>query len=372
MPPASHAPEPPAPRSPWLPKDLGDTLEPERNEWRFGGQRTTTPSALAEPPSATAEPEDAPSSEPVAPVDTAAAKRWLPPDPEETVRSSPPSPWVADAANGGSSETQLWLAPHAERPRVDRERDERAVRSYCGELCEPALVATVVVETMKRFEATPDAGEEELLAITRTAAARHARASSRRRGWRGALTAEHEDECARTQSLLAARANGELDANGRAELDKHLAACPRCQAAELRAARAERAFVATIGGDTAAGASPTSEWLVPGASATSSPTPDWSVPEAAPAVSSTSAWLVPDAAAAGVVEDREASANPEAPTNAEAPAAPGVAATPEAPASDDREASRGAERWVAPGLAAAAVGSAACAEQASASSPAAA
>lgn len=65
---------------------------------------------------------------------------------------------------------------------------------------------------------------------------------------------ERREGCNETPSLLAARANGELDAHRSRRLESHLGSCLRCQAAELRAARAERAFATVIGGGLVLGA----------------------------------------------------------------------------------------------------------------------
>ena len=55
-------------------------------------------------------------------------------------------------------------------------------------------------------------------------------------------------ECRQTPAGLAARANHELDADQAHRLEAHLDSCLRCQATELRIARAERAFATMAGG----------------------------------------------------------------------------------------------------------------------------
>lgn len=71
-------------------------------------------------------------------------------------------------------------------------------------------------------------------------AAKHAAVDPEIRGWRRVLAAERE--CSFTPFLLAARSNGELSDAARKGFERHLDACVTCQGAELRFARAERAF----------------------------------------------------------------------------------------------------------------------------------
>src|SRR5207245_1578280 len=89
-------------------------------------------------------------------------------------------------------------------------------------------------------------GDDQLLRVTRVAAAAHAPRKSTPRGLRGMLAAEHESECDLTPALLAEQANGELSPARQFKLENHLARCLLCRAAELRERRASRAFSAVL------------------------------------------------------------------------------------------------------------------------------
>jgi hypothetical protein len=120
-------------------------------------------------------------------------------------------------------------------------RRARAVEAYCRELLGPETAATAANEILGSLtRAISD--EAELLETTRTAAAERLTARSR---WNP--NADVAPECGRTPAHLAARANGTLDLEGKAQLETHLASCLLCRAAEVRAVRADRAFAGISG-----------------------------------------------------------------------------------------------------------------------------
>ena len=61
--------------------------------------------------------------------------------------------------------------------------------------------------------------------------------------------------CTLTRRRLAARANGSVSDSERAEFERHLSSCLVWRAAELHAARADRALAATLGLRASGGAS---------------------------------------------------------------------------------------------------------------------
>jgi hypothetical protein len=128
---------------------------------------------------------------------------------------------------------------------------------YCAELCAPSEAAAASAEVLGSSLGT----DEDLIRSTRIIAAEHTVVDPPSpRGRRGALSAERTAECASTPSLLAARANGELPGADSRAIERHLNCCLPCQALELRAHRAERAFAAIVGAG-GAGTAAASAWL---------------------------------------------------------------------------------------------------------------
>lgn len=267
---------PPAPQSPaedqpsvppattrWLPQDK-PAVDSAARRSHAGEQRSGPPAATRWLPEEQRRAEGDPVGE-----------DWLPAD-------SPTATTVADPKR----ERSRWLVSEAAAIQVQPARAERAVHIYCRELCAPLRVEQAVEQSLAAFEASSSpsaAGEDELLRITRVIAARYTSAAVARLGSSNLSAAE--DECRKTPERLATRANGELDVEEHVDLQRHLDGCPRCQASELRAARAEQGFVTTLAGASVP--------EVPGASALGeSATAE--VPTAAAAVS----LLVPATAAA--------------------------------------------------------------------------
>src|SRR5205807_9483830 len=120
-------------------------------------------------------------------------------------------------------------------------RQALAVESYSRELCPPEAAAGVADEVLGSFTGDDNV---ELLRHTRRTAAKHADVPSTRKGWR---RSDRNAACQATPGLLAARANDELDDARGERLEHHLNWCLICQAVELRARRAERAFAGVAG-----------------------------------------------------------------------------------------------------------------------------
>jgi hypothetical protein len=134
---------------------------------------------------------------------------------------------------GPKDESELELASYGRRM--------RAAVAYCREVF-PLGIASARAEQILSSLSGGISDERVLLELTRTAA--------------GKLLGEGDipdnaqapaPECGGIFSRLAARANGMSKAGERLRLEQHLAACVVCKAAELRAARAERAFAAILG-----------------------------------------------------------------------------------------------------------------------------
>lgn len=124
---------------------------------------------------------------------------------------------------------------------------EQAVAAYCLELCGPGLMA---VATFDALASVAGAGESAavdgaLLRATRATASGYA-PMVLRRGGREVLAPGEGSRCSLTPPRLARRANGTLDRYTRAALERHLAECLVCRAAEVRLARAERAFASVL------------------------------------------------------------------------------------------------------------------------------
>ncbi len=176
---------------------------------------------------------------------------------------------------------------------VDHDRRTRAVDVYCNELCPADAASAAATENLDSF---PGGDDSDLLRHIRVTAANHATVKPARRGWRQTFAAERDSECAATPVVLAERDNGALDPARAAELEKHLSSCATCQAAELRARRAERAFAAVIGGAAAAEiaskaqARPASAPVQTASGETAAPSPVLDPPTPQPAEAQT-AWL---------------------------------------------------------------------------------
>jgi hypothetical protein len=203
------------------------------------------------PPVAEPEPEPseaAPSEPAIEREDTAA--RWLvepaPATPDADAQPASAPALGTSPASGRLPDSSRASIPAAQ-PRDVLTADRRralAVEAYCREVCSPERARAAVGEIVDSSSGMRD---EELLRHTRTIAANYAPSKAPRRGWRRSEPAE----CEATPALLAARANEELDPERRDALERHLESCLNCQATELRAQRAERAF-AGIGGVIAA------------------------------------------------------------------------------------------------------------------------
>src|SRR5205807_6040717 len=122
-----------------------------------------------------------------------------------------------------------------------------AIQLYCRELCgSPRMTAAAAHVIGSISPADGDGGDDQLLRVTRSAAAAHAPRKASPSGLRGMLAAEHQSECDLTPALLAERANGELPPARQFKLENHLARCLFCGAAEVREQRASRAFSAVL------------------------------------------------------------------------------------------------------------------------------
>lgn len=117
----------------------------------------------------------------------------------------------------------------------------RAAVAYCRELF-PADVARASAEQILNSLSGGISDDRVLLELTRTAAAGLLERSRVEAG-----ADDRASDCKAIFGRLAARANGTLEAADRSRLEQHLASCIVCKAAELRAARADRAFAATLG-----------------------------------------------------------------------------------------------------------------------------
>jgi hypothetical protein len=102
--------------------------------------------------------------------------------------------------------------------------------------------ATVTANDILNSLTSNISDEGELLQTTRAAAAERLTARSQ---WDTA--AQVAPGCANTPLLLAARANDTLSDQDQSRLENHLASCLICRAAEVRTARADRAFAGIIG-----------------------------------------------------------------------------------------------------------------------------
>src|SRR5436305_12766589 len=107
-----------------------------------------------------------------------------------------------------------------------------------------AAAAAEVIDSIS--PADSGGGDDQLLRVTRVAAAAHAPRKAGPRGLRGMLAAEHQSECDGTPGLVAQRANGELTPARQFKLENHLVRCLFCRAAEVREQRASRAFAAVL------------------------------------------------------------------------------------------------------------------------------
>jgi hypothetical protein len=183
--------------------------------------------------------------------------------------ATPPVAWRpnAAAATGAVAEEEPAAEPKDWRPSQqvgDRRRfspqQELAVHAYCAELCEPAAARAAAEEALssvaaQRHDADGRERNARLLRSARIAAAAHssglsphlrtvARGPAKRSKLAAALAPDRDGACTRTPALLAAQANDELGDEDARALSQHLGDCLRCRAAEARAGRAERAFLA--------------------------------------------------------------------------------------------------------------------------------
>ena len=121
----------------------------------------------------------------------------------------------------------------------------KAVESYCRELSPSEEGANVARYTLSVLDVNNGA-DEALLMATRVFAAEGLTTSEVDGKRESQRVANHQDPCASTVGMLAARENGSLSSNEYARLERHLDDCLVCRAAELRAERADRAFAAIL------------------------------------------------------------------------------------------------------------------------------
>lgn|GEM_PF-6054366 len=139
----------------------------------------------------------------------------------------------------------------------------QAVEAYCRDYCErdaaqaAALLAVDEFNTGVHHHNHHEEDNAALLHATRRAAASYPRVPFSAAGWRARLTrslsGESREACLQTSMLLAARANGEINAKELSELRAHLETCRECPALEGRMAAAAEAFNAAL---SAAGIAP--------------------------------------------------------------------------------------------------------------------
>jgi hypothetical protein len=232
----------------WLPGEQAAPPSP------LGQAAPPSPSGQAAPPSPSGQAAPPSPSGPAAPPQfeaDQATSPWLPTSERPDEGTEPDSPWlpapkraIAEPVAQTASAATITQPVHANAPpgatvlTAASRRAISAVEAYCRELCPPEEASAAAAEVLGSFTA----GDElDLLRHTREVSAKHAVQPGSRRGWwlpRGA----RDQECESIPGLLAARANGELDHGAQAALERHLDSCATCQAAEIRARRADRAF----------------------------------------------------------------------------------------------------------------------------------
>jgi hypothetical protein len=216
--------------SSWLPPELaaeGDATSPlgPSTEARgdvpdAGPKRPTPPQAQA---AAFSEPST-PLAQEHAVVETSADERTAP---QETVT---PNVATANTADTGSKRGHHLLG--GDPAALGRRR--RAVEAYCRELFTHESATGITLEILNSL--TGGIQDAELLEKTRAATAKHA-------GHMGSPMTG----CPETGALLAARLDPSLSNAERTSLENHLASCLVCQTAQVRTARAERAFTGILG-----------------------------------------------------------------------------------------------------------------------------
>ncbi len=152
---------------------------------------------------------------------------------------------MATATHGAATEDEA-----IEEEPIELAHAREAVARYCREMGQAIPVHEVLGLVLGREDRRPgseaDAHERLLSCTGAVVAASLTIRPAAHRGWRQLLGAEHEDDCVPTARRLALAATGQLDAHEEKELERHLDSCLPCQALEARAARAERAFEATL------------------------------------------------------------------------------------------------------------------------------
>lgn len=149
---------------------------------------------------------------------------WLPPGLEPQAGAEPPR--AAPAAAPTIAETRTAEA-------AGYGRRTKAVEAYCRELFATTRAPGVADQILNSLSGAISE-DVALLRVTRTRAAER-------------LTGDHQPTgCTATPGLLAARANGSLEGRERDRLERHLASCLVCMAAERRAKRADMAFSAVL------------------------------------------------------------------------------------------------------------------------------
>jgi uncharacterized membrane protein YgcG len=239
-------------RDPWAPR--AETAGSEQGVARW----------LPDGP-APADDEPAPAVvEPLSPAAAAdpAASRWLP---DANGVAGPAGTDVGDHA--AAAETSDPPSPAASRwspwpgalpaPSSGVQAPQRAelagsaVSAYCRELRDPGSAQRVCDQVLEAWHADASHAADddaELLALTRAAATERDSSSSSHSRLRGLVASEHREECDATEARLVARAAGVLTASEAQALETHLDECARCQATELKLARAERAFATVLAG----------------------------------------------------------------------------------------------------------------------------
>jgi hypothetical protein len=170
------------------------------------------------------------------------------------------SPWVpAELARAAPSATELppsespWATPAAVR--VD-DRQRQAVEAYTGRLLDGELAAAAAQDAIDGYESSlaarggqalaPGAQHEYLLSLTRLMAAvslpDRSGPEDRRRAVLASIGDRSHCTCREAAALLAARANGNIEARQADALDAHLEECAHCRELSAAMVAAEAAF----------------------------------------------------------------------------------------------------------------------------------
>lgn len=168
------------------------------------------------------------------------------PEPVSSGLDQPAAAEEPSLALGATSEDEIAREPDV-APLRDADdsasfgRRRKALEAYCRELFPIELATSAAAQILDLLTgAIHDDGV--FLQTTRVAAA--ARLITRSAWEPGA---QLSTACIETPLLLSARANGIDNASERGRLERHLDSCLMCRAAEVRIARADRAFAGILG-----------------------------------------------------------------------------------------------------------------------------